>query len=78
MESPKAHDLELNIVPLNPMPSTRASAGAEKRPGVRARACFRSAGSAERRRAGAKFSSRLGAESIRAHIKSVPFSTGTN
>ncbi|MGK0259943.1 MAG: hypothetical protein ACI96M_003387 [Candidatus Azotimanducaceae bacterium] len=52
MGSHKAFDLELNIAPLNLMPSTRASAGVEKRPGVLARACFRSAGTAERRKVG--------------------------
>ncbi|MFT7652408.1 MAG: hypothetical protein ACI9UU_001516 [Candidatus Azotimanducaceae bacterium] len=30
----KVFALELNIAPLKPMPSARASAGAEKRPGV--------------------------------------------
>ena len=70
MGSPKALALELNIAPSNPMPSTRASAGAEKRPGVLAGACFRRKGTAERRRIGAMFNSSASAESNSKLIKS--------
>ena len=55
MELPEASDLELNIAPLD-------QPHAEKRPGVLARAYFRSVGTAERRRLGAMFNSRSAAE----------------
>ena len=44
MGAHKAFALALNIAPLKPMRSTRASAGAEKRPDVLRRGFFSSSG----------------------------------